>query len=183
MLSIERMLMKWSRAISRAPAQPASSRARCHASKPRNDASRSLCSVPYTFLRSASASSRLSSGETKGERVLIAAAIVSTGSRHPIRAPKTSIFPMRGSTGSSARWLPSGVSDCSADSAPSVVSSATAASTAAASGGSTARARNSRGSAWSPLSSLSCSVSASSGTRSISGCWYSAKSLSCLWRE
>mmetsp|Transcript_17165 Transcript_17165/g.60269 ORF Transcript_17165/g.60269 Transcript_17165/m.60269 type:complete len:213 (-) Transcript_17165:414-1052(-) len=54
--------------------------------------------------RASSACSRLSSGATNGERKLMAAATVSTGSRQRKMAPKRIILPMRGATGSVARW-------------------------------------------------------------------------------
>ncbi len=56
-----------------------------------------------------SASSLFSKGDTNGERKVMEAAMVSTGSRHWKTVPKIIIFPMRGSTGSDARWTPFGI--------------------------------------------------------------------------
>lgn len=61
-----------------------------------------MCSCERVFV--------CTSGMKKGSLKLRLAAMVSTGSKQPRRAPKRIIFPMWGSTGIRARWNPNGVS-------------------------------------------------------------------------
>mmetsp|Transcript_14926 Transcript_14926/g.58509 ORF Transcript_14926/g.58509 Transcript_14926/m.58509 type:complete len:379 (-) Transcript_14926:1626-2762(-) len=90
-----------------------------------------------------------------------AAAAVSTGDKHPITHPITSILPTRGSTGRSERWKPRGVvvtrppKSPSTTTAPIARNLSTAARTAFASGGSSA----------SPSTAAGCSPGAIANAR------------------
>lgn len=71
------------------------------------------------------------------------------GSRQPKRTPYSSILPIRGGSGSAAKWRPSTVSRSpGASSAPMSCSSRTAFATEMAGGGSTALSRNSAMLVW-----------------------------------
>mmetsp|Transcript_2589 Transcript_2589/g.7891 ORF Transcript_2589/g.7891 Transcript_2589/m.7891 type:complete len:210 (-) Transcript_2589:664-1293(-) len=103
--------------------------------------------------------------------------------RHPRIVPSRSSLPMRQSTGSPARWSPSGVRVSSAVMAPMFVSALTAASIAWECGGSTILPRNSLQSpSW---SFLMCRQTSSRGTRIISGtgCFFILPALSLVKRE
>ena len=80
----------------------------------------------------------------KGDRNPTPAAMVSTGSRQENIAPYNIIFPSRASTGSSARWCPSGVSSSCTSTASSSMSERSADAMAPSGGGSMACAKNSR---------------------------------------
>mmetsp|Transcript_14939 Transcript_14939/g.48466 ORF Transcript_14939/g.48466 Transcript_14939/m.48466 type:complete len:386 (+) Transcript_14939:305-1462(+) len=146
----------------------------------------SLCPTAKPLL-AASAASRLSKGERKGERPDRMAAMVSASSATPKIAPSRRNLPMRTSVGRVARCWPRGVSRSpapsvlpSSSSASSSTSIRSACSTAGRDGGSSSCSQTAAAQR-SYLSALIVRTSRSSGTRRISGCWCASATWSKEW--